>query len=937
MLMINKPNLLLFLAVAVFTFVGAVNAGAQEDDLDNLSLKQDGGKAGKPDERNADAEKNEQPDAGEPAGKPVQKAAKAADAGKLQKAADYRAKAESAFKEGKFDQALVAANVAVELDPSLREPLKLIISESNKKIGSSDVSTVVSAEDMQREENLKKNKEIADPIISGKLFEEAKALADKQKFDDAIKLIDNAKADFDKSVKGLTGPAVDILKGKVEDGVASLKSRLGQYIKDIGFEAYSACEKPDELEKKSADVYYEELKGRYDRTKEILRKAVQADNSLTPGIQKAIDHCDARIRTAEALKLSDIEHSDQENPKFNMDPERPLRLYEMEVSLKQAEVLLDNDEFILARNALEKILARDPYNLKATNLLSNIYQKLYYFAKIRKYNDTLERLTEVRWKWNEPVLPAPAVKPPEEDNVSRSSNSEMYEKLAKIVIDHMDFEDAPISSVVTWLLQKSREVDTQKEGIAIQLTIKPERLASIPRVTMNFDNIPIGELIRYICLNCGLKYRVEEHAVMIGDEIPDVMETRYFRVRAALITRIVPQEQGEKEESIASQKAGTGLFEEDILSKDDDKTAKKSLTAEALMAYFAERGIPFPEGAGIAYNRQSSRLSCTNTPENLRRLEYILRELDVESPLVLIESKFIEMVQTDLEDLSFEWIFSKDPSVQNPTDSDSWWQIAPNASTVRPLGSNMSGVLSPVDPVVNDRLINNLVFPAFGSPGRGQMHLQMMLHAIDWSDRTEILSAPKVIATSGQEAQIRMVREEYYPTSWTEPTVAITNGVFQITPPKPDLGSATDVGIVLVVTPTVSPNHYTITLQLNPQVVDLSGWTNNFYTLIIGIAGSGAQFNLKMPEISRRDATATVKVYDGETIVLGGMLTERLSAVDDRVAGIGDIPILGRLFSAKNDRSEKRNLMIFVTARLVNPDGMPVRELEGKGMPDFRR
>ena len=215
----------------------------------------------------------------------------------------------------------------------------------------------------------------------------------------------------------------------------------------------------------------------------------------------------------------------------------------------------------------------------------------------------------------------------------------------------------------------------------------------------------------------------------------------------------------------------------------------------------------------------------------------------------------------------------------------------------------------------------------------------MMFHAMDRHDTSEILSAPKVISKSGEEATIRMVREEYYPDTWTEPELAVINTYFSYTPPYPEFGEATDVGIRFIVTPTVSPNNYTITLQLNPQVLALAGWSNYnvgyaYPTPAGQVSGSSV---VKMPNIARRDVNTNVRVYDGDTIVLGGMLTENSTGNDDRFPIAGDIPLVGFLTRVQASRNTKRNLLIFVTARIVNPDGLPVRISPNNGLFDFRR
>ena len=74
--------------------------------------------------------------------------------------------------------------------------------------------------------------------------------------------------------------------------------------------------------------------------------------------------------------------------------------------------------------------------------------------------------------------------------------------------------------------------------------------------------------------------------------------------------------------------------------------------------------------------------------------------------------------------------------------------------------------------------------------------------------------------------------------------------------------------------------------------------------------------------------TTSVSVWDGQTVVLGGLMREDVQKVEDRTPLIGDIPVVGRLFRSNVDQHIKRNLVIFVTARLVNPAGQPTNPME---------
>jgi general secretion pathway protein D len=73
-----------------------------------------------------------------------------------------------------------------------------------------------------------------------------------------------------------------------------------------------------------------------------------------------------------------------------------------------------------------------------------------------------------------------------------------------------------------------------------------------------------------------------------------------------------------------------------------------------------------------------------------------------------------------------------------------------------------------------------------------------------------------------------------------------------------------------------------------------------------------------------------VTVFDGATVVLGGLVREDVQKVEDKTPIFGDIPLIGRLFRSNVDQHLKRNLLIFVTARLINPEGSPILSDEEK-------
>ena len=142
-----------------------------------------------------------------------------------------------------------------------------------------------------------------------------------------------------------------------------------------------------------------------------------------------------------------------------------------------------------------------------------------------------------------------------------------------------------------------------------------------------------------------------------------------------------------------------------------------------------------------------------------------------------------------------------------------------------------------------------------------------------------------------------------------------------------------NTGVTLEVEPVVGPDGYTIDLNLVPQVVEFEGFINygspiqTTSTNNLGVSRTLVLTanTINQPIFSTRKVTTSVSVYDGSTVVIGGLMREDVQKVEDKVPLFGDLPIVGRLFRSSVDQHSKRNLVIFVSARLMKPDGNPAR------------
>jgi general secretion pathway protein D len=240
---------------------------------------------------------------------------------------------------------------------------------------------------------------------------------------------------------------------------------------------------------------------------------------------------------------------------------------------------------------------------------------------------------------------------------------------------------------------------------------------------------------------------------------------------------------------------------------------------------------------------------------------------------------------------------------------------------------------------------------------------QMVIRALNQKKGVDLMAAPKVTTKSGQKATISIVRDFPYPQEFEPPQVPQSTGSGNVsiggatqeqdpvvTPSFPTDFTTRQLGVSLEVEPQIGPDGYTIDLSLSPEVVDFDGFINYGSPILAPqrniVAGavstalnpldvlSANQFytptlltenTINQPIFSVRKVTTSVSIWDGQTVALGGLIREDVQKVNDKVPVLGDIPLAGALFRSEIDQKIKQNLIVFVTARLMDAAGQQLR------------
>jgi len=148
----------------------------------------------------------------------------------------------------------------------------------------------------------------------------------------------------------------------------------------------------------------------------------------------------------------------------------------------------------------------------------------------------------------------------------------------------------------------------------------------------------------------------------------------------------------------------------------------------------------------------------------------------------------------------------------------------------------------------------------------------------------------------------------------------IAAGTSSITPNTQQI----ETGPVLDVVPYVLSDGYTINLTLIPSLIEFAGYaTPPPVASVSGQVGAlnVVQLPVVLPDFTVRQVVTTVNIWDNQTIVIGGLISSGTESTKDKVPMLGDLPGVGVLFQSTSKSVQKKNLMIFVTATVVDPAG----------------
>lgn len=296
----------------------------------------------------------------------------------------------------------------------------------------------------------------------------------------------------------------------------------------------------------------------------------------------------------------------------------------------------------------------------------------------------------------------------------------------------------------------------------------------------------------------------------------------------------------------------------------------------------------------VQIDKRINALIISERPSVLAKLAPVLKELDKATDQVMIESKFVEVNDTNVKNLGINWSSLSNYSVgYSPTNM----LLAKNRDELGTSTSATGGTGAGPS-------------PASAGIGYGAVltsaQFNVALRALQTTNDSRVVSNPTIVTLNNTPAEIN-VGEEYPIPSYT---YNAERGSFEVSgfEYKP-------IGVLLKVTPQVNAQGF-IRLNLEPEI-SVRGDPVSF----------GGASGAEIPIIRTRKTKTQVSMKDGHTLAIGGLIDSTSQKGESKVPVLGSIPGIGRLFRSNTTDSAKRNLLIFITSKVVSSESASVQDV----------
>ncbi len=304
--------------------------------------------------------------------------------------------------------------------------------------------------------------------------------------------------------------------------------------------------------------------------------------------------------------------------------------------------------------------------------------------------------------------------------------------------------------------------------------------------------------------------------------------------------------------------------------------ARASEIIESIEKMKSDRG-------NINFDERTNAIIITDIPEQVELMSGVIADLDRTTPQVVIEAKIVETNFTDTENLGIDWVTQASAAgSQRPI---TW-----------PFDSNGSSNRFATDPFPGPDTTEGNANTEFSYGTLNFSQVQAVFELLKSRSDTDILQNPRIVTLDNQPAQITVGSQYPIPTyTYNEEQARLQVSGWEYK----------DIGIIFDVTPQVNNAGY-ITLEVEPKITAIL----DFVTVE----------NTTLPRLSNESTTTRVLIKDGDTLVIAGLITDQVTETKKKTPILGDIPLVGLVFTKTEESVTKTDLIIFITPHIVTPE-----------------
>lgn len=459
----------------------------------------------------------------------------------------------------------------------------------------------------------------------------------------------------------------------------------------------------------------------------------------------------------------------------------------------------------------------------------------------------------------------------------------------------MDLQDASLKDVLKILSIQSNLNFVASEAIQ-------ER-----KLTLYMDKVPLKEAMNKIFKANNLSYDLDKEAsiFIVKDWGKPTVETvtEVFYLKHATVSSSSLKEEMKNNISSsgasssgaaggaagASSSAGASGAEDKGKWKVEDDTG----ITQSIKKLLSENG-------SVIEDFRTNSLIITDIPMRMEIIRKVVTSLDISVPQVLLEVEILDVSKSTVDQIGVNW-----PQPLLTVD------FSAAGRTMNPFGSmGTSGQNAVIDytSAATSGFLTSATWGAshFGPVILGVLNGPVTLDFLRTQTDTKFLARPKILSLNNETAEIKITTNEAIGVSSVQEGTGTASST-TVTAER------YETGVTLRVTPQIDLSTGEITMFVYPKVSEASTTKSTF-------SDNNGSHTFVNPEI--RSTKATVRVKDGETVVLGGLIRNQDVVTIKKIPVLGDIPILGKAFVHKEVSPGKdRELLVFITPRIIKDSG----------------